>query len=1267
MSNLKIISYNIQKVGSNPTKLLHFINIYKNDNFDIICLSEFDCNNNSFTIIKEKLKKNNYNITNINKEDKTCIIYKESIKLESTNNIKNEIPKSSSVRNYFNDITINYFNKIITVISIYVPVYLNKNSNKKDNISKFEFLDFFHKLLETQIQRSPHNFIITGDWNTRAIESPNKSHKENTFHNNMFNLKMTDIFFLGKNKKQTNYTNTPTRSESTKNRLDRCYVTPEILKKTIIKYKVSIKSKMSTHYPIIIQLTERSNNSIQNTNNKWYTKLESHFHDFLTLKSNILQKITPEPSEIPNISPITDFETLKLRIHWNKKNIMKVIKNYPPFIEFCENPPTSNNYFARLRKRFGKNESDFILKHNTITEATQFYKNLFDSKNEHSLFNDQIFNEFTKNFNESITEDEAEKLKKTVSTDELWKSLLLIIKNGSSSPGMDRITFHHWKIIWKKVSTKICNLANYIFAGKLEANSLINKILIKLIAKKSFSEKHPSINELRPISLTNTIIRLINFCLTQRMMPIFNRIISYPQQAFLKNRSIHINIQLTRLLAKDISLNFKNDKRNILMIDLRKAFDTLSHQYIERILNHIKMPKNLTTMIMKQCSGSQGHILNQNTYYNIPITFQTGVRQGLPFSPLLFNLCLEPLLRTLTIKLQGIQLKERLNFQLSRRSTEKNMHNTVNTKVLAFADDIVIFNNNFQETKKALSIAENFSKISQLEINFNKSQILTNSANINNCKYYIKRYIKKEIPILNINTNPIYLGIPLLEINWKEKINQLKSRINRILFLDLNIYERATAFNTYIYSTIYYFDEHHCLDNETIKSFSNYCKESLLIGTKIPKKRVNWHAPIHKGGLNLINLEQQLKGRRAYYIGTIITDSNVNSEVENHPFTTVLKYQIQQSLDRILQLEYIKTVIPNLVADSYNTNEAIYIQQLIDNTPGIIYNNSIRTIHYAECLKSKILEISENHKIDILQMLEEIGEKQEFKINITMILRNEQTKTTIKALMFMNEMAKYDKSIKRVRIPKEITEVTQQSDKIYTLKYDTPINYHNIQYYLRAWYELTSFHENGNNSSNSNIIQPYTIKDYIHNINSNLINFQGDFKSSHTKENLILPRDFQQTSKKLSNLEPDTSFEYWKNKGMKEEDHNKLMVRLQKLNYRSSKDAVYILMSQNGLINKMFYHSCPLCEGRGGTYHIFFECKKAEEMTEFFSNNISLKNILKNKQTNNDLSKINKVIGFLVYAQTKYWAKRKNKEPITNQLDRELFIQYKYESQTTEV
>ena len=87
-------------------------------------------------------------------------------------------------------------------------------------------------------------------------------------------------------------------------------------------------------------------------------------------------------------------------------------------------------------------------------------------------------------------------------------------------------------------------------------------------------------------------------------------------------------------------------------------------------------------------------------------------------------------------------------------------------------------------------------------------------------------------------------------------------------------------------------------------------------------------------------------------------------------------------------------------------------------------------------------------------MLEKIGEKHEFKINITMILRNEQSKMTIKALVFMTEMAKYNNSIKRVRIPKEITDVTQHSDKIITLRYDTLINYHDIQYYLGAWYVL---------------------------------------------------------------------------------------------------------------------------------------------------------------------------------------------------------------------
>lgn len=1260
VNKIKVISYNIQKIGSNPTKLFHFLNIYKNENPDIICLSEFDCNINAFTIIKEKLKKNHYNITKTKKEDKTCIIYKESIRIESINNIKNKT--QFPFNNYFNDISIKYGNDILTVISVYVPVYLSKNSNKRDNITKFDFLESFNKILENQLHKFNHGYIITGDWNTRAIESEHISTKESTVHNNLFKLKLTDIFFLGKNKKQIQYTNIPTNKASTRNRLDRCYVNAKLIKSLKISYKVSLKIKMSTHFPIITSFTERQNNKSADNLSPLYSKLETHFHDFLSFQSNILLNITPNNSEIPMINPLIDFETLKYRLHSNKHNLMKALIFYPPFIDFCENPPTTDGYYARLRRRFGKNETDFILENQTTIEATDFYKNLFEKK--HQPVNDHFFNYFTENFKEAITKEESRKLENKITEAELWKTLNLIIKNGSSSPGMDRITFHHWKSIWKKVAPKVCNLANFTFDGNLHANAAINTIMIKLIAKKSFSNKKPSINELRPISLTNTIVRLINFCLTQRMMPIFNRIIAYPQQAFLKSRSIHINIQLTRLLAKDISLNFKEDKRNILMIDLRKAFDTLNHNYIQRILEHIKMPAKITKMIMQQCSGSHGHIMNSNKYFKTPIKFESGVRQGLPFSPLLFNLCLEPLINTLLLKLQGIHLKERLITSLSRDSASRRQFNLVNTKILAFADDIVIFNNNFKETKHALAIVENFGEISQLRINFDKSQLLSNRNSAEKLKQYLRKNVSKTIPVHDIQINPVYLGIPILEINWPEKIKQLKNRINRILFLDLNIYERVTAFNTYIYSTIYYVDEHHCLNNESIMEFTDFCKTAILQGSRIPRNRVHWHALIHKGGLNLINLEQQLQGRRATYIGTILTESGNNTNAIKHPFSTVLKFQLQQSLDRIIQLDYLQYSLTQHIIEAYEDNTRINIDQLINEVPGVFYKKHIHTIPFQEMLKSNRLHTRKEHSVDILKMLEEIGHKQEFHINLSRIQRNEQMKTTIKAIEYMNQLARLTPLVKRIPTTKENLDIVLEDDRIFNLSYETPIHYHNIKYYLRAWYQLTVFKDNNVNSPK---FHSYTIQDYFTMINTNIPTTDGSFKSIHTNQAISLPDDLRQTSKKFSSKLPDVSFDYWKTKNVEEEDHPKLMKRLQKMNYLNSNQVINILMTQNGLINKRFYHRCPLCEGKGGTHHIFFNCEKAKALTQMFGHNVTLANVLKNKQTSQEIVALNKMIGFLVYAQTKYWVKRKNNEKISAQMDKELYIQFKYESQTTEL
>lgn len=138
---------------------------------------------------------------------------------------------------------------------------------------------------------------------------------------------------------------------------------------------------------------------------------------------------------------------------------------------------------------------------------------------------------------------------------------------------------------------------------------------------------------------------------------------------------------------------------------------------------------------------------------------------------------------------------------------ERGLNAKLFINILAFADDICLFHQNNNELLKSLSILNNFAQISDLKINEKKSIIFINNKGINNIKQFANTNQLK-LSILDIKENPIYLGIPLLKINWYNKINQLKTRLRKTMFLDLNLYQRVVAVNTYIYSTIYYFDQH---------------------------------------------------------------------------------------------------------------------------------------------------------------------------------------------------------------------------------------------------------------------------------------------------------------------------------------------------------------------------------------------------------------------------------------------------------------------------
>jgi hypothetical protein len=78
-------------------------------------------------------------------------------------------------------------------------------------------------------------------------------------------------------------------------------------------------------------------------------------------------------------------------------------------------------------------------------------------------------------------------------------------------------------------------------------------------------------------------------------------------------------------------------------LDCRDAFGSVSHQLLGINLEKIGVPRRLKNLIMDSYKNTQVRIYSTGCASE-PIDIKKGVKQGCPLSPLLFNLCVDPII-----------------------------------------------------------------------------------------------------------------------------------------------------------------------------------------------------------------------------------------------------------------------------------------------------------------------------------------------------------------------------------------------------------------------------------------------------------------------------------------------------------------------------------------------------------------------------------------------------------------------------------------------
>eukprot|EP00253_Pinus_taeda_P006633 PITA_06633 len=281
----------------------------------------------------------------------------------------------------------------------------------------------------------------------------------------------------------------------------------------------------------------------------------------------------------------------------------------------------------------------------------------------------------------------------------------------------------------------------------------------------------------RPIALCNVIYKIISSLMAKRLKPLLEKLISPEQTGFVEGRQILDGLVVTQEIIH--SMKTKKQKGMVIKLDLSKAYDRVSWQYLEEILRSFGFSNRWISWVLSCISTPNFSILVNGTPSK---TFKAsrGIRQGNPISPFLFILATEGLGRYLKQEriadnIKGLRL----------------WGNELPITHQQFVDDIMLFGEPIvREVRNLKRVLDLFAEASGMEINKDKSCTF-----IFNTVETVKRHLTRLLGFKQGDLPAKYLG-NILDYsskrlkNWQGILDKLKNRMANWNFRTLNIVGR---------------------------------------------------------------------------------------------------------------------------------------------------------------------------------------------------------------------------------------------------------------------------------------------------------------------------------------------------------------------------------------------------------------------------------------------------------------------------------------------
>ena len=444
------------------------------------------------------------------------------------------------------------------------------------------------------------------------------------------------------------------------------------------------------------------------------------------IKNELIEVFKSDIPEIKLLRLIHDnkykYKAIKKKFKFRTNLIKDIIKNVKELQK-------KGDYYAinKIIKRHRVEKWELFLKElyelrvaNNVKEyflRLKFYT--YINKNTDILKNLKI----TKNGNEIITLNKEEinneilKKYKDLLGDKGYKDIYYTINDKVITINKDDIKYAHENVIRNKaVSWDLIpgiSLKNAIKPEYYDIiKNILNRYLIpgvipeeittsRLFCLNKKANEPGNVNNLRPIAISSTILKIIESAILTRLLKEINdrNLINKKQIGFIKGCGTELNLLKLRQRVYDIKRTNNQYTKYLLFIDLKNAYDKVNHRRLFNKLTQLNINKEIIGTIKLLYSKAKLKISSNSENINV----NNGVLQGSLISPMLFDLYINDLIN-----------------ELDNNSFD----------VLAYADDLCVLCDGKNQLMNVLKIIDKWTELNDIKVNKSKSGIMILKNNI---------------------------------------------------------------------------------------------------------------------------------------------------------------------------------------------------------------------------------------------------------------------------------------------------------------------------------------------------------------------------------------------------------------------------------------------------------------------------------------------------------------------------------------------------------